>query len=87
MTVAIPEPVEPLDPALAAAVKARFDKGEACGHCGGIHARKCPRVRRLDFHPNAALASVRFWRDGKWSDDGVIWPEDVHQPPSSDGER
>ncbi len=31
----------------------------------------------MSFHPNGSLASVDFWPDGKWSDDGVIWPEDL----------
>jgi hypothetical protein len=74
----------PLAPELAADLKARFDRGEACRHCGALHARACPRVRRMTFHPGGSLAGVDFWADGKWSDEGLIWPEDLHTPTSDD---
>jgi hypothetical protein len=55
---------------------AEIQKGESCQHCKGRHARACPRVKRLDFHPNGALKRVDFWAEGKWSDEHIIWPED-----------
>lgn len=53
----------------------------ACVHCGGLHLRACPRVKRMRFRPQPGqrieLIEVEFWPDGEWSDLGVIWPEDV----------
>jgi len=49
----------------------------ACSHCGGRHTRACPRVKRMEFHPNGALASVEFWREDQWSDTEIIWQEDL----------
>lgn len=62
-----------IDAELAAAV-ARI---APCSHCGGRHARACPRVRQMQFHPNGALAGVTFWPDGKWSGDHVLWPDEM----------
>lgn len=73
------EPVEPLTPEEAADIRARFTRGEACRHCGALHARACPRVKAMTFHPGGTLAGVTFWPDGKWSDQGLIWPEDLTQ--------
>lgn len=52
-------------------------KRKPCAHCGGWHARACPRIRRMEFHPNDVLAAVEFWPDGKWPAEQVIWPEQV----------
>jgi hypothetical protein len=73
--VAEPDPPDPdgLTPDLVERVKANI-----CRHCGGSHARACPRVRRLAFHPNGALSEVEFWKT--WPDDHVIWPEDLPDP-------
>ncbi len=49
-----------------------------CEHCGGLHARACPRVARMRFSSsNGKLIEVEFWADGQWDDSNVIWPEDV----------
>lgn len=87
MTVAIPEPTPPplslppvgegLTAEQATDLKSRFDRGEQCKHCGGIHNRACPRVRRLAFHNGNTIAEVEFWPEGRWSDEHIIWPEDV----------
>ncbi len=79
-----PEP-EPVTPGAEVATLtaddiARINATPACRHCGGRHARACPRVRRLAFHSNGQLAEVEFWPDGRWSDDYVIWPEQVPDP-------
>ena len=34
-------------------------------------------VRRLRWHPNGSIAEVVFWQAGRWSDEHVIWPEDL----------
>lgn len=64
--------VDDLDPETVQAL----ESVPACSHCGGRHARACPRVRSLRFHPNGTLAQVDFWRDGRWSDENVLWPDD-----------
>ena len=64
-------------PETAAGVRARFAAGEACQHCKGLHARACPRVKAMSFHPSGALSTIEFWPDGKWPDTHVIWPEEV----------
>jgi hypothetical protein len=54
-----------------------------CLHCGGAHARACPRVRRMAWHPNGQLAEVDFWEDGHWKDGHVTWPEDLPADPDA----
>lgn len=36
----------------------------------------CPRVRKMDFHPNGNLISVTF-AEGRWDESGVVFPEDA----------
>jgi hypothetical protein len=57
-------------------------RSHTCNHCGGSHARACPRVRRMEWHENERLAAVEFWPPGRWSDDTIVWPEDL--PPDPD---
>jgi len=56
--------------------------GNTCMHCGGYHARACPRVKRLEFHPNGTPAVVEFWpaREVDWT--GVLF-EDQGDPDES----
>lgn len=44
-----------------------------CQHCGGVHDRACPRVKRMVFSPTGSLLEVEFW--ARWNDDYVIYPE------------
>lgn len=44
-----------------------------CRHCGGVHDRACPRVKRMVFSPTGGLLEVEFWH--AWDDDNVIYPE------------
>lgn len=78
-------PAEPAEPVLqgeeAAQLHEEF-RSRRCQHCGGAHARACPRVRRLRFHPDSRLAAVEFWPHGAWSDEGIMWPESL--PPHPD---
>ncbi len=67
------------DTALTAELAAELRKVPACEHCGGRHARACPRVKSMAFHPNGQLASITFWADGRWSPDHVVWPEDLNE--------
>lgn len=73
---------EPFTPEEAAEAWAAY-KTRRCQHCGGAHVRACPRVRRLEFHPNGQLAAVEFWPDGKWPQDGLIWPETLPPEPGT----
>lgn len=52
-----------------------MDQDPTCHHCGGIHARACPRVRRMEFHPNGVVAAVEFWshRETDWT--GVVFED------------
>jgi len=59
-------------------VRDRFAGGDACPHCGGLHLRACPRVRRLTFH-GQEISEVEFWAHGDWPTGDVLWPEDF--PP------
>src|ERR1700730_512531 len=56
-----------------------FAEGKACGDCGGIHQRACPRIRRQAWIGQGSGAGTRteveYWRT--WADTGVIWPEDA----------
>jgi hypothetical protein len=60
-----------------------FEENRQCAHCGGFHHRACPRVRSFTFHSNGDLASVEFWPDGRWSDEHVVWREQVAPPPTN----
>lgn len=62
--------------------------GASCVHCGGFHVRACPRVRRIEWHPNGVMAAVEFWPDDRINWEGVIFedqgdggaPEAVQSP-------
>lgn len=78
MTLAIIDSDIVPDPdAIPADLAEQIARLKPCTHCGGRHTRACPRVRRMKFHPNGTLAAVEFWPEGKWSDEHVIWPEDM----------
>jgi hypothetical protein len=55
-----------------------FEKMQ-CVHCGGAHLRACPRVKRLVFNNSNNIQEVEFWRDGEWSQDSIIWPEEIEE--------
>jgi hypothetical protein len=46
-----------------------------CVHCGGYHARACPRVKRLEFHQNGQPAAVEFWPPDVVSWVGVVFDD------------
>jgi hypothetical protein len=68
--------------------QAIFAEGKACEHCGGLHQRACPRVRRLVVARTGAgdgkWTEVEFWPPG-WDDTGVIWPEDAFDDDEEPG--
>jgi hypothetical protein len=66
----------------------QFSREQACKHCGGLHLRACPRVRRLVMRNRDEISEVEFWPDGKWDDSMIVWPEDVfedYQAGEADG--
>jgi hypothetical protein len=64
-----------------------FDR-EKCAHCGGLHLRTCPRVKRLLFAERGQhVVEVEFWPSGQWPEQDIIWPEQVFEDEeeSTDG--
>ncbi|HEV2355818.1 MAG TPA: hypothetical protein VGR89_16330 [Puia sp.] len=57
----------------------RFEAGEGCEWCGGLHHKQCPRIRHIIYHPSdpTKINEIEFWRDGEWDRSGVLYPEDV----------
>ena len=73
--------VESQPPALTAGQKtaAREEmkaQGGPCPHCGGLHSRACPRVRRVKWDGGKPVEAV-YWRDGKWPTDSILFPDDI----------
>lgn len=58
-----------------------------CGTCGGLHARSCPRVRSVEYTSqgdNILIRKVEYWPDGRWSVEGIFWPEQLPPLPGED---
>lgn len=63
-----------------------IQKEQTCRWCGGMHARACPRIKRLAFDPSGRnVVEVEFWHQSDWSDNHVVWPEDLVEKESDDG--
>jgi hypothetical protein len=77
-----------LTPAEKREARELFEAGNACGDCGGLHKRACPRIRRqvwLRTGPGAGeRVEVEYWPPG-WDDTGVIWPDDAYDLEDADG--
>lgn len=69
-----------------AEARTAFAEGKACGDCGGLHQRACNRVKRevwVRAGPgDGQRAEVEYWE--KWSQPGVIWPEDAFDPDDAE---
>jgi hypothetical protein len=65
-----------------AEAQAAFAAENACEWCGGLHQRKCNRIRRQVWHPNSNLIEVEYWAE--WKQPGVIWPEDAFDPDDAE---
>ena len=63
--------------------QAIFAAGEACEHCGGIHKRACPRVKRIEKLGNGNVTAVEYF--SKYDESGILWPEDAWDPDSDEG--
>lgn len=49
-----------------------------CMHCGGVHLRACPRVKKITWHVDGTCTSAEYWPDREWSDANIVWPEDAY---------
>ena len=68
-------------------VRERFASGrDVCPHCGGLHLRACPRVRRMVFRKADEVGEVEFWPQSmiEWPE-GIIWPEEVEPEEDAGG--
>jgi hypothetical protein len=63
---------------LVDAGKAPLFEQKKCQHCGGLHVRKCPAVKEIEYHPDGKVMRVVYFAQGEWSDEDVIWLEDVY---------
>lgn len=63
-------------PGLSPITKRVWDT-QACQHCGGLHSRACPRVRRIAYGGDGTPVEVEFWPEGRWPVGQVLWLEDV----------
>lgn len=77
----------PFTPEERAGYREQFTKKQQCIHCGGLHLRACPRVKRLVWRNNEEIAEVEFWADGKWPQTGIIWPEDAYEEDEQETEQ
>jgi hypothetical protein len=58
-----------------------------CPWCGGLHARACPRVKRLAYDQSGKnVIEVEFWRADEWGSEHIVWPEDLVEKKTEDGE-
>jgi hypothetical protein len=78
------EPVTTLTAAEKADARLMFEAGAACESCGGLHKRACPRVKRIERHPNGNITGVTYFKS--WDDSSVIFPEDAYDPEQQDTE-
>lgn len=65
------------DPETVARLRQQFLAGQVCEHCGGLHAGKCPRIRRVVLSAGGAVAEVEYWPWGVWPVERVIWLTDL----------
>jgi hypothetical protein len=56
----------------------------ACHLCGGVHERACPKPRHIWFGPGESVTEVEYFAKGEWSEDDIIWPEDILAEDPSD---
>jgi hypothetical protein len=59
----------------------------ACIHCTGLHdtlakrqpdQQPCPRVRKIEYHPNGNLAAVEYWGPHDGWDRDIVFPRQVY---------
>ena len=62
--------------------QAIFAAGEACEHCGGIHKRACPRVKRIEKLGNGNVTVVEYFK--RFDESGILWPEEAYDPEDAE---
>lgn len=56
----------------------QFTGRPPCTHCGGYHARSCPRVKRIIFRSPDDVQEVEYFPAKEWPEDfPVVWPEEL----------
>lgn len=74
------EPPFPGVPGLKTTV---FDKS-ACPFCRGLHSRKCPAVKEVEYGPgDGRVVRVIFFE--RWPDRDVLWREDLEEAAAMGG--
>lgn len=62
-------------PGLAPVKTTVFEK-ERCKFCLGLHSRKCPAVKEIEYATDSGrVQRVTFW--DSWDDSAVLWREDI----------
>jgi hypothetical protein len=56
----------------------QFAAEKQCVHCGGLHLRACPRVRRIVWRNKEEPSEIEYWPAGKWPEGDIVFPEDVY---------
>jgi hypothetical protein len=76
-TTSPPPVVEPLSAEERAGYREQFEAKAQCIHCGGLHLRACPRVKRIVMRNSEEISEVEFWPS--WPTEHIIFPEDVYE--------
>lgn len=50
-----------------------------CTICGGLHLRACPRVKRIERHPDGTILAEEYWPPGTWENENIIFPETAYE--------
>jgi hypothetical protein len=61
-----------------------FDEA-ACPFCKGLHSRKCPAVKEIEYGPGDGR-TIRVTYFEHWSDKDVLWREDLEVAAARDGD-
>jgi hypothetical protein len=60
-----------------AGVKTTVFERQCCPFCRGLHSRKCPAVKEIEYHLDGRVQRVTYWRE--WDDSAVLWREDIEE--------
>lgn len=51
---------------------------KVCSHCGGCHARACPRVKRMIFVGDD-IKEIEFFQDEQYDASMIVWPDEIQE--------
>jgi hypothetical protein len=57
-----------------------------CEHCNGLHTKKCPAVKEIEFHVDGKVKRVVYFNNEEWRDDEVIWLDDIYEALATEEE-